>query len=67
MVPLTSCKKTLDILLTKNKRIFEAISILLTVLTVTLVAQKPPEAGLFLVKQLSPALCMALHVQRAYL
>ena len=28
MVPLTSCKKTLDILLTKNKHAFEAVSIL---------------------------------------
>ncbi len=38
------------ILPTKNKRIFEAISLLSTATAVGLIAQKQPEAGLFLVK-----------------
>ena len=43
--------KNEEILLTKNEQIFEAISIFLKALAFRLVAQKLPEAGLFLVRQ----------------
>ena len=46
MIPLTSCKKTLDILLTKNKHAFEIVSIFLKVQTFRLTIQKWSETRL---------------------
>ena len=48
------CQITKYIYFTKNEQVFETISILLMVLTITLIVQKWSETSSFLVKIISP-------------